>query len=258
METISFIGSGNVATHLAKAFFAKGYTLLEICSPTPGHACRLAGQVHAEAVTQIEKLRPADIFIIAVNDSAIVQVATQLPVTGNFVLHTAGSVDISVLQKFPNYGILYPLQTLCHSSEINMAAIPFFIEANLQKNLEKVYQLAKSLSEEVQELDSAHRARLHLAAVFANNFVNSLLEIAHNIAGADFKYLEPLVYETARKAFNAECPAKVQTGPARRGDKDSIKKHMETLSSYPEGLEVYRLMSEIIITQAKTWSIKTD
>ena len=251
MDTISFIGSGHVATHLAKAFFACGYAVIDICSRTPAHAQRLAAQVNAHAAPHLRALRSADVYIIAVDDHAIPQVAQQLPDTQSLVLHTAGSVDLSVLRKFPNHGVLYPLQTLNREREADFRTVPFFIEANIQKKCDIIRRLAKSLSENVQELDSESRARLHLAAVFANNFVNSLLGVACDLAGAQFDYFKPLVEETVKKAFAVGHPAEVQTGPARRGDETSINKHLESLSLHPEWQTIYRLLTENIIKQAR-------
>jgi predicted short-subunit dehydrogenase-like oxidoreductase (DUF2520 family) len=249
METISFIGSGHVATHLAKAFFACGYTVIDICSRTPEHAQQLAAQVNAQAAHNIAALRPADVYLLAVDDQSIPQVVQQLQAARSLVLHTAGSVGMQVLQKFPNHGVLYPLQTLSREREVDLRAVPFFIEANIQKNYNIVHHLAESLSNSVQEIDSESRARLHLAAVFANNFVNSLLGVSRDIAGDKFAHLQPLVYETVKKAFAANHPADVQTGPARRGDENSIKKQLESLSLHPEWQTLYRLLTENIIKQ---------
>jgi predicted short-subunit dehydrogenase-like oxidoreductase (DUF2520 family) len=250
METISFIGSGHAATHLACAFFARGYVIVDVYSRTPGHARQLAAQVNAHAATDIHALRPADVYLIAVDDHAIPQVVQQLPLTQGLVLHTAGATSLTVLQKFPNHGVLYPLQTLTRGCEVDFHTVPFFIEANLQKNRDIIRHLAESLSKNVQELDSEGRARLHLAAVFAGNFVNSLLGVACDVAGGQFEWLKPLVEETVRKAFAARHPAEVQTGPARRGDEISINKHIKLLSLHPEWQTVYRLLTDNIVKQA--------
>ena len=77
--------------------------------------------------------------------------------------------------------------------------------------------LAGSLSRHVRRLDSAQRLKLHVAAVFANNFTNHLLGIADALlAEADLpaELLAPLVRETVDKAL-ANPPFAVQTGPGR-------------------------------------------
>jgi predicted short-subunit dehydrogenase-like oxidoreductase (DUF2520 family) len=250
METISFIGSGHVATHLAKAFFSCGYVIAGIYSRTPEHAQQLAEQVKAHVAPGIRALPPADVYIIAVDDHAIPQVVQQLPVTQSLVLHTAGSVDLAALQKFKHRGILYPLQTLNRKREADFRTVPFFIEANIRKNYNTIRRMAESLSENVRELGSEDRARLHLAAVFAGNFVNSLLGVACDIAGAQFACLRPLVEETVKNAFAASHPATVQTGPARRGDETTINQHLKSLSLHPAWQATYRLLTGNIIKQA--------
>ncbi len=249
MDTISFIGSGNVATHLAKAFFARGHRIINVFSPTLAHARRLASAVEALPVNDWKELSAADIYIIAVEDNAIATVAKNMPKSSSLVLHTAGAVAMDVLSCFENYGVLYPLQAFRREHAADPASAPFFVEANIQKNLDIVHRLALSLSKNVREADSAARARLHLAAVFAGNFVNALLAEAAGIAGDDFGVLQPLVRDTVERAFAAGHPREAQTGPARRGDTNTMEKHLQLLEGQPELQEVYRLLSGLIGTR---------
>lgn len=251
METISFIGSGNVATHLAQAFFAQGHRIAGICSRNLEHAHRLAALVNAVATNDVKELEKADIYIIAVNDTVIEDIAKSMPNTSGLVLHTAGTVPMGVLQRFENNGVLYPLQSLHRDHDVNIESIPFFIEANIQKNLDIVRKLASSLSDNVRAANSATRAQLHLSAVFACNFVNALLAEAATIAGADFDVLQPLVQATVERAFAAGHPAEAQTGPARRGDMLTMEKHLQLLAKRPELQELYKLLSERINNQLR-------
>ena len=246
MERLSFIGSGNVATHLALAFLAKGYTIAEIYSRTPAHAERLAAKTGAENLTDIKALGKADIYIIAVDDKAIPELADAMPLTSALVLHTAGSVDVNVLRKFDNYGVLYPLQSLHREHCADISAVPFLIEANTRDNLTRIAGLAGSISSIIRNVDSAQRRKIHLAAVFACNFVNALLAAACGIAADDFSLLEPLVCNTVEKAFRAKHPKDVQTGPALRGDITTINKHLDMLKAHPKLQETYSLLSKII------------
>lgn len=247
MKTLSFIGSGNVATHLAKAFFSKGYTIVEICSRTLANAQALAAKVGAKSITNLKMLEKADVYIIAVNDKAINSIVEAMPSTTALVLHTAASEAMHVLRKFDNYGVLYPLQTLHRDGSADMSTVPFLIEADREENLTIVADLAASLSSSIYNMDSAHRRKLHLAAVFAGNFVNSLLAFSKDIAGDDFLLMEPLVRNTVEKAFQAPHPKEVQTGPAIRGDVETINKHLSMLNDRPRLHEAYRLLSTIII-----------
>ena len=251
MKTLSFIGSGNVAAHLAPAFFAGGYAIAEVCSPTLANAETLAVKVGAKSRTDVKMLSNADIYIIAVDDKAIQAVVDAMPPTNALVLHTAGSVDMDIMRKFTNYGVLYPLQTLHKECSIDLSAVPFLIEANNAENLAITADLAGTLSSCVRVVNSEQRRKLHLAAVFACNFVNALLSSADDIAGNDFSLLAPLVRNTVERAFQSQHPKEVQTGPALRGDVDTMNKHLAMLNTLPEYQEIYRLLSSVIMLDQK-------
>jgi len=90
-------------------------------------------------------------------------------------------------------------------------------------------------------MNAENRKSLHLAAVFANNFVNHSLAIAYKICAEgnlDFALLKPLVEETISKAFETN-PALVQTGPAVRQDWPVINDHIRFLSSSEYFRNVY-------------------
>jgi predicted short-subunit dehydrogenase-like oxidoreductase (DUF2520 family) len=131
---------------------------------------------------------------------------------------------------------------------MDFVEIPLLIEANSPENLNKVRFFAEKLSARVQEVSSAQRLFLHLAAVIANNFSNHLFYQAENLLkehGLDFDLLHPLIAETAQKAI-LMSPAKAQTGPAARGNRKIMEKHLKMLADKPELAEIYRIMSKSI------------
>ena len=249
MKRITFIGSGNVATNLAKAFFSKGYKIVQICSATMSNAKALASMVDAETTNDLSKLKPADVFIMAVRDDVITDLADKLSIDNALLLHTAGSVNMDVLHGFKNHGVLYPLQTFTKEREVNFSSIAFFIEANTQENLEQLRVLASSLTSRVIPLKTEERLKLHVAAVFACNFLNYLLSIAADLSKENFSTLHSLVNEMVSKAFEAQHPSRVQTGPAVRNDRATLKKHEELLSLYPNIQQLYLILSQAITNQ---------
>jgi predicted short-subunit dehydrogenase-like oxidoreductase (DUF2520 family) len=97
-------------------------------------------------------------------------------------------------------------------------------------------------------MDSAQRAAVHLAAVFANNFSNHMLFWAKtllDVEGIDFQILKPLAKETIEKAF-ALMPELAQTGPARRGDYKTMKEHLAQIEANPELATMYQTLSKSI------------
>ena len=247
MDRITFIGSGNVATNLAKAFFEHGFEIVQIYSRTINHALELADKVNAGAICDLAKLLPADVYIVAVSDDAIGEVVGQIQAGNSLVLHTAGSVDISALESFPHHGVLYPLQTFTKGKKVDFSQIPFFIEGNSLESLERIRVLATAIFPYVKQLDSDKRLKLHVAAVFACNFLNYLLGVAADLSGENFTMLHSLVMETVEKALSAKHPKEVQTGPALRNDIATLEKHKKILSSHPELQHIYSIISQSIL-----------
>ena len=97
------------------------------------------------------------------------------------------------------------------------------------------------------KVNSDQRRGLHLAAVFVNNFTNQLYRVAHEITeseGAEFDILKPLILETAKKVQNMS-PYMAQTGPAKRNDKRTIKKHIRQLKN-EHHKAIYELLTSSI------------
>ena len=250
---ISFIGSGNVATHLANALFVLEHKIVQVYSQTIQNAQVLAQQVNASPVDLLAALLPADLYIIAVTDAAISQLSTELASLRlkGAVVHTSGSTDISVLKNTgSDYGVFYPLQTFSKASNVNFKTVPLLIEASNAKICDQLDQLARQLSDQVYHYNSEQRRSLHLSAVIACNFSNYLYSVANQYLeqqGVDFNLLKPLIMETAHK-IQQQAPANVQTGPAIRQDYAILAMHEHMLASQPALQQLYRLLSEGIIS----------
>jgi predicted short-subunit dehydrogenase-like oxidoreductase (DUF2520 family) len=245
---IVFIGAGNVASAIAKTLHKK-HDIVQVYSKSNAHAEQLASVLHCSFTNSLKKIvSDADIYIIAVKDDAIEQVASVLRLGNKLVLHTSGAIDISPLKKISNrYGVLYPLQTFSKDSLIKKG-IPFCIEASDKNVKTELEELVKELKGEVHVLNSKQRARLHLAAVFVNNFTNHMFAIAEDILNEDkipFDLLLPLIDETITK-IKYKSPFQSQTGPALRKDKKTIKKHEKMLSDKPDYLSIYKQMTKSI------------
>lgn len=247
---INIIGSGNVATHLAKALKTCGHIITDIASRNIDHARSLAQSVNANATTDMSSLSPADVTIISVSDNSIEDVAHALTLISpsQTVLHTSGATSLSVLSEFENRGVLYPCMTFSKEDTIDLSKCPFLTEANTPKAKAKISEIVTSLGARQTECDSERRAHIHVAAVFSSNFTNHMLSLAKQIMDkehVEFDILEPLVNQTIRKGFK-EQPHEAQTGPARRGDSLTIERHCEYLSFDKKLLKVYQTLTKSI------------
>lgn len=247
---VVIIGSGNVASHLAKALHKANVEVAQIWSNTYENAVFLADLVNAKPIKQLNEVdENADFCLISVKDDAIPEIAKKLLNFKGIIVHTSGAVNLNVFDGLAvNYGVFYPLQTFSKSKRVSFDNIPLCVEANNQNTLDNLKLFANKLSHNVREIDSEKRKILHLAAVFACNFTNHLYALAEEILEANqlnFEILRPLITETANKVQHA-LPLQVQTGPAIRNDEETLKKHEELLVKQPQLLNIYKTLSDSI------------
>lgn len=248
---IIIIGAGKLATHLSQALQKVGHEIIQLYSRTQTSAKALADILHVPYTTDTSEIgQNADIYIYAVNDDAL-ESLIELPLAPNAIhVHTAGSVSIDIFKgKKKNYGSFYPFQTFSKAKEVDFNDIPICIESSNKQVSLKLFELAKSICNHVYEIDSEQRLNLHLAGVFANNFVNHLYQISSDIvesANLPFEIVKPLIMETAEKVQQLS-PIEAQTGPAKRNNQTIISKHRDALKHNNELLELYNRLSKMIL-----------
>ncbi len=235
MQKIAFIGTGNVAWHLAHAISKNGYPITEIYSRNIENATDLAS--HFADTVPINHLdfskSEAEIFFVAVSDDALDSVLHQLKVPPHAaVAHTSGTQPLAIIPH-PQAAVFYPLQTFSKQKVVDFQAIPICLEAKNSDTLAILKKVANIISKRVYEFSSQERQLLHLAAVFSCNFSNFLFTISKNILEKSpqtipFDILQPLISETVQKAFDIS-PENAQTGPARRADNSVIKRQLALL-----------------------------
>lgn len=248
---IVLLGSGNVATHLGKSFSNAGHTIVQVWSRSILHAKDLADHLKAEAIDQLSELDlDADLYLVSVVDDAIISVLEQLPSIYKIVVHTSGSTGMNVISPYSKeYGVIYPLQTFSKAVDIDLSNTPILLEASNEDVLDKLKELASSVSKNVQYCSSEQRVKLHIAAVFSCNFSNHLYAIAEKLLSEselDFDLIRPLIMETAQKVMD-KLPSEVQTGPAVREDQLTLNQHRQQLKNHPDWLSIYNLLSADII-----------
>jgi len=247
---IVLIGAGNLANHLAVAIQQSGEEIIQVYSRTIESAAFLADKLEVNYTTNIQNINPeADLYIYAVSDSVLEDLLSLDIAPDALHVHTAGSVSIEIFQgKKLNYGVIYPLQTFSKNKDVAFGNIPVFIEASSDENLKLLRNLSSKISEKVYEINSEDRLQLHIAAVFACNFVNYFYGIAEELVantGLSFDVLKPLILETADK-INYLNPKEAQTGPSKRNDRNVIDKHLMVLQNRPDLQNLYDTLSQMI------------
>lgn len=247
MKRVVIVGSGNVAESLAQAVAASPYRLVQIFARNVSRGTRLARAAGCTHTDDPSALAQADIYLIAVSDRAVAPVSEALDFGRAVVAHTAGSVSRDELSAaIPNRGVFYPLQTFTAGRIVPLGDVPLFIEGENPETTAVLRELAGTLSRRVFDADSERRKRLHLAAVFACNFTNHMIAVGQRLmeqSGLPADALNPLLRETADKALSGPRAAALQTGPASRGDRQTMERHTEMLAAEPELQNLYKLIS---------------
>lgn len=251
-QKIVYIGAGNVAFHFAKAL-SSCFEIIQIYSRNIKNAEQLANLFKCKFTDKVTDIdQTGDIYFISLKDDSIPEVLKKITFKLPLSIHTSGSTNIEVLKNYStNYGVIYPLQTFSKNSDLDLSEIPIFIEANKDKTLLNVKQIAESISKKTLNCSSENRQLLHIAGVFTNNFTNHLFLLTNKIlknTGYEFDVLKPLISETLHKAIRLS-PEKSQTGPAVRNDINIINKHLEILDNYKDCQKMYRFVSESIIKE---------
>lgn len=262
---LCIIGTGNVGTHMHRAFTRAGIRTL-LCS---GRSTTFP---------------PAETYIICVKDTYVAEVASRItPPEGAIIAHTSGATPLSAImesrraatipgadsssagtgsQAQPDaitpsdvsYGVFYPLQTFSRDVEMDYRTIPLLIEGSDTLTTRRLMKLASEISGTVVEADSGRRGLYHVAAVMTCNFFNHLCTLAddflhlHNL---DIKILLPLLRQTVDK-LSLSSPASAQTGPAVRGDEAVISSHLQQLNDLPATAAIYRILSDSITAYHNT------
>ena len=184
MISVAVLGNGNVATHLFSAFSkVENMSVVQVNS------------------RKLETIIDTDVTIIAVSDDAIKTVSKTIKNRNGLIVHTSGAVDIDAIIN-QRKGVFYPLQSFSKNKPVDFKRIPFCLETSQKEDFNLLENLAKSIGEKVFHINSEQRKKLHVAAVFVNNFTNHLYKIANDICeknNVPFEILYPLIEETAKK-----------------------------------------------------------
>ncbi len=246
---IVIIGAGKVGRALCARLSELGLPLAAIYNRSPLPDFRLSAKV----TSALEDLPPdADLYLLSVSDDAIEPVARslrQVLPSEAVVAHTSGATPLEAMTAhFPKGGIFYPLQSFADGCRPDWPQIPICLSANDARTLALLRPLAERVGGPVHVLDDAARRRLHVAAVFANNFTNYCYHVAAVLLAErnlPFDMLIPLIRETANRLSEAP-PARLQTGPAIRGDHQTIRRHLDELEDHPDWQDLYRRLSRLI------------
>ncbi|WP_372801192.1 Rossmann-like and DUF2520 domain-containing protein [Lutibacter sp.] len=245
MIKVCILGGGNVAYHLTNILLkTKNIELVQVYNRTFNNIKHL--EKFTSVTNSLNQIKEADIYIICISDNCIETISKKLNFKNKLVVHTSGGIGIDELKCQANKGVFYLLQSFSKERAVNFKEIPICYEATLKKDEELLEKLAKSISNHCYKINSNQRKSIHVAAVFVNNFVNHLYHIGNEICKKNkvpFEILWPIIKETAAK-IETLTPLEAQTGPAKRNDTKTLKKHQAMLTQNQQ--EIYTLLTKSI------------
>jgi predicted short-subunit dehydrogenase-like oxidoreductase (DUF2520 family) len=255
MLKTGFIGAGTTGTALAIRLSEKGWPVMAVSSRTMSSAQRLAGLVSNCQVchTAQQLVDAVDLVFITTPDDVIAQVCGKLRWhNGQSVLHCSGAHSVDILESArrlgATVGCFHPLQTFASVEQAinNLPGSTFALEAE-EPLLSTLKELTQLLNGNWVELRPGDKVLYHTAAVFACNYLVTLVKLAVDL-WQDFgisqkeatQALLPLLRGTLNNLDHFGLPGCL-TGPVARGDLGTIEKHLSALGDrMPALLTIYR------------------
>jgi predicted short-subunit dehydrogenase-like oxidoreductase (DUF2520 family) len=241
-ERLFVLGRGNLGRSLDRAFRAAG----QLTSLVPGR-------------TEKIELSSSGIVFLAVPDQAIEDVAARLerlnPARRLSFVHLSGALGLGVLDALRDHplGSFHPLQSFpAPRGPSAFRGITVAVDATSPQLMRRLRALARAVGAKPRRVGDGDRALYHAAAVYASNYVDVVIaeavrllsELGWSEADATVALL-PLV-EGALAGIRERGPVKALTGPIRRGDAGTVRRHLEALDGLDRGAE-YRMLGKIAL-----------
>lgn len=228
---VAIIGPGRLGTGLARALDGAGWGVVLLGRSVIDE---WRGQIHER-----------DLVLVTVPDDAIEGVATLLAEMGaitphHVVLHTSGARDRTALSALEGTGAglgsFAPVQTVAEPTTAaeRLRGAPVILEGDVRA-LRVGGEIAEALGLLALVLPAGAKPAYHAGAVLVANLGTALVAMAERVAregGVPAEAAEGLYLPLWRGAItNVEAlgAAEALTGPVRRGDVKTIRRHLTLL-----------------------------
>lgn len=246
MPTLSFVGCGKLGRSLGHLFHRHHVfvprQVLTRRRASAAEAVRFIGA--GAAITDPEALLPADVFMLAVPDTALAETAERLARSHvlderTTVFHCSGAQSSTLLAPCADQGAhiasVHPLLSFADPAEV---VRDFHCHCSIEGDAAAVSMLSVAFARigaETLQIPTEAKLRYHAAAVIASNYLVTLTEQAlQAIEGAGLtreqgrELLLPLMHQTLGNLDRLE-PSEALTGPVARGDWELVEAQQNTL-----------------------------
>jgi len=257
--TVTLIGAGNLAYALGPALKTAGYRIDAIASRNRAasrrRAATLAKKTGANAILLDQIVPASDITWLCHTDDALPETARILAQRpgwkGKIVFHSSGALTSDVLSPLQQAGAhaasMHPMMTFVLGTKPRMVDVPFAIEGD-PRAVAAAKQIAKAFKSKVFEIKKEAKVLYHAFGSFTSPMLVVTLVTAERVgkaAGLTQKQLRtimrPILLQTLHNYLEGGAAAAF-SGPIKRGDLNTIRRHLENLSKVPGASEVYRAL----------------
>ena len=239
---LAILGGGRAAWAYGSAWRRIGAPISGVWL-RPESQSRLPELLNAERRSIDDAARHSDMVLIAVSDRAIGEIAASIPMTEAVIFHASGALP-SVRGGFS----LHPLRVLRpvgKPSDLRDALLVFE-----GAHREVAQSIASAVGARFAEVSAEVKPLSHAAAVFGANYVAAILEIAEELmsrAGISGSRNDiAALADSAVRNWAAHTDVRRFTGPAARGDRETIARHLAVLEDNPQVAEIYGVLAERI------------
>ena len=223
-------------------------------------AAWLARRVDARVESVSRSEFNTEVTWICVPDDAILDVADELSSRedwrGKIVLHSSGALPSTVLSALKKRGAavasLHPLMTFVSAFEAGLHGVPFALEGDA-KAISRISAVIRKLGGTPFRISAKSKPAYHAFGFFSSPALVVLIAAAQEagkLAGFNERQaralMQPIVRQTIDNCFGAG-PRAAFSGPLRRGDVVTIRKHLDVLRQSPELLELYKAIAKLAL-----------
>ena len=268
--SLTLVGSGQAAWALGSALHESGVRVQRVVARPNGRGAALAQRLEASWVpwhagqplpkdgppsTDPSRLdpsrpRPTRLTLLAVSDDALPEVASFFGTDQTDALvHCSGTRSLEDLAVHPVRGVFWPILNLSKAVETTWKGAPILIQTEDASLHQTLHHWAHRIGATARDVTEVQRQKLHLAAVMTANFNNILLHWGHLLTqewGTHRDLFSILSQQLNEFEQNPQDPLTRQSGPAWRGDQQTLESHLRLLQDDPEGTALYRWFSSLI------------
>jgi predicted short-subunit dehydrogenase-like oxidoreductase (DUF2520 family) len=259
--SVTIVGPGGLGGALAIALKAAGYQVREVVYRRDRkRALDVARRARSKAVIFNNATFSGDVVWICVADDAIAETAAAMgdraKWKGKYVFHSSGALSSDELSLLKRRGAsvasVHPMMSFVRSATPSFEQVAFAVDGDASaKKLGA--QIAKLLGGFSFELKKENKPLYHALGAFASPLFIAHLAAAERIGKKlrlepeqTRRIVAPILQQTLRNYLEHGAAAAF-SGPLKRGDVQTIRRHLEALGLVSEADEIYRALVKVAV-----------